>query len=529
MQMRYLSGSVGMAGLLILLACFSPTQSGATSAAKTEKKLPHPAVEQAKKVLHSSLAGSWYPAQPEKLKTMLTDYIQKADPPPLTNICALILPHAGYRYSGHVAAYGVKLLQGHTFKRVIILGPSHRVAMPNVLSLPDATHYATILGEIPLDQAFMDALLTYPEFRRVSGVHEQEHSVQMELPLLQQVLPRFQLVPIVAGQLTPEVAKRAAEILRTLIGPETLVIASSDFTHYGPAYGYLPFRDHVAENIRKIDMDAFSFIRKKDATGFITRVHQEGYTICGRDAITILLNMLPQDAQAHLLKYDTSGAMLGDYTNSVSYIAAAFTGQWPRHSATRDPAAVSAVLSDSEKTALLELARQTIAYTLSHGYPPSEQEIPVTITKGMRQKMGAFVTLTKNGELRGCIGEIIPRRPLYQAVMAEAVNAAFHDPRFPPLRKKELAQVHIEISAYDKAPVPVKSYHDIQLGRHGIVLEKNGHRALFLPQVAVEQGWDLEETLRHLSLKANLPPDAWKEGTSFSVFEAIVFGEDEKE
>ena len=141
--------------------------------------------------------------------------------------------------------------------------------------------------------------------------------------------------------------------------------------------------------------------------------------------------------------------------------------------------------------------------------------------------MGAFVTIHKDGQLRGCIGEIVPRRPVYEAVMGQAVNAAFNDRRFKPLDASEFGEIDFEISAYAESPRPVESRDAIELGRHGIVFEKGGRSALFLPQVALEQGWDLEETLTHLAQKAGLPPDSWREGASFSVFEAIVFGEDD--
>ncbi len=145
-------------------------------------------------------------------------------------------------------------------------------------------------------------------------------------------------------------------------------------------------------------------------------------------------------------------------------------------------------------------------------------------TPAMRSVMGAFVTLHKEGNLRGCIGEIFPRRALVEAVAEQAVNAAFHDPRFPRLRAEELDEIDIEISALT-APHAVGSYEEIVVGRHGVVLSKKGRSAVFLPQVAPEQGWGVEETLTQLALKAGLGSNDWKSGCEFKVFEAIVFGE----
>lgn len=179
-------------------------------------------------------------------------------------------------------------------------------------------------------------------------------------------------------------------------------------------------------------------------------------------------------------------------------------------------------LNEEDQACLLELARRTITDFLSGRGKPSVGEGEVTA--GMRQIAGAFVTLQMNGILRGCIGEIEPHRALYQAVMDHAVNAAVHDPRFPPVTTADLGALQIEISALTP-PVRVPSYAEIEIGRHGIVLEQGAHLAVFLPQVAPEQGWDLEQTLTQLSLKAGLPIDAWREGCRFEVFEAIVFKE----
>lgn len=177
-------------------------------------------------------------------------------------------------------------------------------------------------------------------------------------------------------------------------------------------------------------------------------------------------------------------------------------------------------LNDEDKRRLLELARNTMTDFLSGRGKPE----PIDLTDGMKQIAGAFVTLHLHGMLRGCIGEITPYRELYKAVIDHAVNAAVHDPRFPPVTLVDLGELDLEISALTP-PVAISSYNEIELGRHGIVLEKNGHSAVFLPQVAPEQGWTLAETLTHLSLKAGLPLAAWREDCRFEVFEAIVFGQ----
>ncbi len=478
-----------------------------------------------KQVYRSPLAGAWYEADAQSLRQELRGYLQKAEVQPVDSLCALIVPHAGYRWSGQTAAYAYKLLQGRHYKRVVVLGPSHRVPMENVASVPDYTHYETPLGQVPLDREFIDYLLRFPEFQSVPYAHDGEHSVQIQLPWLQTVLKEFRFVPIVVGQLDRPTMRRIANILHGVVDRDTLVVASSDFTHYGPNYGYTPFRKDVPENLKKLDMGAWERIQRKDFDGFFDYIAETGTTICGRYAIGVLLSMLPKNASARLLHYDTSGHVGGDYTNSVSYLAVAFGGQWPAETSPLE-AEQRVQFSDKDKQLLLRLARETLVWTLKNKRVPLPSDLDLEITSPMKTIAGVFVTLKKHGELRGCIGEIFPTRPLYKAVIAEAVNAGLADPRFPPVTLSELDELTIEISVLTP-PKRVDSWKDIIIGRHGIVLRKDGKGAVFLPQVAIEQGWDLETTLTHLARKAGLPGDAWRQGASFQVFEAVVFGEKE--
>lgn len=481
---------------------------------------------QAKKVFNSPLAGMWYDANASRLKGEIDGYLAAADPAPLEQVQALVLPHAGYRYSGGVAAFGIRKIAGAAYTRVIVMGPSHRVRMHNAAHVSDVTHIVTPLGEVPLDVEACAELHKHPEFSAVRGVDETEHSVQIQLPLLQAALSGFKLVPIVVGDADAATLQTMAKVLLGITDSRTLVVASSDFTHYGANYGYVPFEEDVFANLEKLDMGAWEKIRDKDVDGFNEYVNATGATICGRHPISILLSMLQEASRAHLLKYDTSGHMTDDTDMSVSYLSLAFTGKWPESQpATGDSAPAVAALSEGDKTQLLKLARGMLETYVKTGKTASPEAHGVTITPGMRQVMGAFVTLTLDGQLRGCIGEIFPRRPLYEAVMERAVDAGINDPRFRPVTEKELPAIHYEISALTP-PVPVASYQDIVLGRHGMVIQKQGRSAVFLPQVAPEQHWTLEETLAHLSLKAGLSQDAWKEGASWTVFEAIVFEEE---
>jgi hypothetical protein len=523
----------------ILLLCLL----GSLPAVSCRKETPAPKKEDAepktevraepmpKSVLRSELARmGWYTAQPEALGRQIGELFQKAQVEPIDDVIALILPHAGYRYSGLIAAKGIKTA-AKDYRRIVVIGPSHRLAMEEILSVPRVTHYETPLGQVPLDVEFVDKLLEYSVFRNVPQAHEfargwQEHSVQIEVPLLQYRQKDFKLVPIVAGQCSPDTVVKAAAILKSLVDEGTLVVASSDFVHYGPYHGYVPFRKDIPKQIQKLDMSAYERIARLDGLAFLEYRRKTGATICGSVPIAILLSMLTESTQAHLVQYTTSGELTGDFTNSVSYLSVAFSGAWGEHSEV-EPEADNAELTEQDKEQLLTLARKTMLYVLKNRRVPEVSELGVTPSAAMKSPRAAFVTLKKNHMLRGCIGDIFPQKPLYRSVIHNAINACFNDRRFPRVSKDECRDITIEISALT-APEPVASADEIRIGTDGVVLKKDGRSAVFLPQVAPEQGWDLDQTLTQLSLKAQLSADAWKNGASFLVFQADVFGESGK-
>lgn len=497
------------------------TTSSYRKTAVEEKRIE---TERTKVVLKSSLAGRRYPADAQLLSKQIAGFFEKAEAEPKDNVIALILPHAGYAYSGQTAACGLKTA-GKKYKRIIVIGPSHYFPMQETLSVPKVTHYETPLGQVPLDVEFINKLRQYPMFQSMPQAHQQEHSVQIELPLLQYCQKDFKFVPIVAGSCSLETIRKAGEILKALLDENTLVIASSDFVHYGPNYGFTPFHEDIPNNIKALDMGAYEHIANLDSSGFLEYKRRTGATICGNVPIAILLSMLEKPAEAHLVKYATSGQLTGDFTNSVSYLSVAFSGTWVNE-ATIKHQIDNSTLTMGDKEELLKLARETILFALSHNRAPQESDLSVTISEAMKQTRAAFVTLEKHGQLRGCIGDILPRRPLYKSVIANAINASTQDWRFSPVTLAECNDITIEISALTP-PQPVASSADIRIGIDGVVLQKGGRSAVFLPQVAPEQGWDLATTLTHLSMKAGLPPDAWKEGATFQTFQADVFGEEE--
>ena len=480
----------------------------------------------AKKVMVSPLAGQWFPASESGLRDEIAERSKGIDVVRKRNVCAAVVPHAGYRYSGGVAAGVYLRIDPKRYKRIVVMGPSHYVAMRNKLSVPDATHFRTPLGELPTDAAFVAKLRKLPFVTCEPAAHVREHSDQIQLPLIQTCLAtNLPVVCVVCGHFDAANLLTAAAAFRELLDDGTLFVASSDFTHYGQNYDYVPFTKDVQKNLEALDMSIFELFVNKDVVGFMRHLDETGATVCGRDPLSFLLAMMPADAKVERTAYDTSGRMMHDDKNSVSYIGALVCGSWSSPAKLNpSPAPSDDALAEADCRRLLALARSTIALALKSGAARAGSAEPPELTAGMKAVRGGFVTLNKHGDLRGCIGEIVPRREIWKVVREQALNAALHDPRFSPVSADELDDIDIEISILTP-PRPVASWKDIVIGKHGMVLTKAGRSAVFLPQVAPEQGWGIEETLTHLSMKAGLPSDAWREGAEYLVFEAQVVHE----
>jgi AmmeMemoRadiSam system protein B/AmmeMemoRadiSam system protein A len=496
----------------------------------------------------SAVAGSWYPGERALVIGELRQFFADAAAAPVLpgKPEALIVPHAGWRWSGAVAAAAFRNLHPGDFSRVVVVGPSHSGGFDG-FSITDADAYETPLGNVPICRDAVEALRDGKLVRTVPGAEDGEHSVEIELPFLQQALGAFCLVPILAGETASESQKAMAEKLATLHDGKTLFVFSSDFTHYGPRYRYAPFgpsaraaRDRIrAQNERAVDL-----ILKKDAGGFRKHLEETGDSICGRDGIGVLLELLPKispKAEATLLARYASIDIPGiEDDNSVTYVAIAFTeGKRPAGKPMEKPPARETCSADAPPfddgfgRKLVALARATLETQLDGGEAMDRALAALPRDrKDLEQLRGVFVTLnrtdpieiSREGKLRGCVGQIFPVLPLREAVIYAAVSAALHDGRFEPVRAEELPRLEVEMTLLSP-PKSVASWRDIRLGTHGIVIDKAGRRAVFLPQVPGEEGWTLEETLAHLSRKAGLPSDAWKDGAAFSVFTGQVFRE----
>jgi len=515
---------------IVLLAALPLVQCGSKSspeAGRGERLLSEEAG-----VRPARLAGTWYLADPVQLRNRLNLYLERAGTIEVHGRpIALVSPHAGYRFSGQAAAYGYKALRGKGVKRVILMGVSHSVPFMGA-SIPDVTHFKTPLGSVPVDRAAAAKLLESPLISVRPEVHVREHSVEMQVPMLQAALgPSVKIVPMVFGALKDEDYEAVAAQLREVIDEETVVVASSDFMHYGERFNYQPFKKSPARNIEIFDRQAIERILARDLPGFREHYAKTGNTICGRVPIGVLLALLPEKARGSLLRYYRSGELTGKWEGSVSYASVLFTdGKGPPG---KPPVLVkgserqrreSAMLGPQEQREIVALARETVDTFVKSGRVPDQRMLAAAVGNGLKKTTGVFVTLKRGGHLRGCIGHIVGVVPLYSGVVQNAVNACSRDRRFQPVQPGELADIAVEVSVLSP-PEPVDSYDRILPGWHGIVLKAQGRQAVFLPQVALEFNWSLEETLSQLSRKAGLPVDAWKAGALFEVFEAQIIPE----
>ncbi len=468
------------------------------------------------KVRPAAVAGGFYPADPKELSQMIDDMLAKATPPPVDGeILAAVAPHAGYPYSGPVAAWTYAALKGHKYSRVVVIAPSHYVAF-DFTSVYDGDAYTTPLGTISVDKEFARRLVKMSSTIQLSDKGHQatadapEHSVEVELPWLQKVLGKFELVPIVMGDQSYESSRALGVALAKMLrnDHDTLVLASSDLSHYHP-YDEAETIDHKTLHALEA-WDYFSMSRN-----FETRL----WEACGGAPIVAAMIYAERMGanKAEVLKYANSGDTSGDHSRVVGYSADLFVKS--AHAADAVP---PFSLTDAEKAELLAVARKSVEYMIQKNEPyaptPSTSET-------LNREYGAFVTLTEGGALRGCIGYTSPVKPLFMTVRDTATLAALRDPRFPPVSASELSKLEYEISVLS----PLRRVTDIEqikVGRDGLLMKNGDSEGLLLPQVPVEQKWDRLTFLEQTCAKAGMDRNCWKdENTDIFSFAAVVFNE----
>ena len=464
------------------------------------------------RIREPAVAGQFYPADPAELGRMIDACLAAAKPePPPGELKALICPHAGYPFSGPVAAFAYRLLVGRRYETVVVMGPSHYVELQTA-AICGAGAFRTPFGDVPISAKARQLGALRPFAIDAAGATDtREHSVEVEVPFLQRTLQDFQLVPVVCGEFDEA---RAARALAQVLDDRTLVIASSDLSHY---YSYA--------TARSLDAHTIAAILRLDPDG----VTDEG--ACGHTPIRVLLHLARlQGWKARLLDARNSGDTTGDKSQGVvGYAAIAFyapPAAAPAPAAgpaapapAAAPAAPVARFNPEERKFLLDLARRTLRAAAAGGELPDAPA--ASLTPKFTRPAGCFVTLTRRGELRGCIGYIIAQGPLYRAVIENAANAALRDPRFPPVRPAEVSALEIEISVLtEPQPLAFSSPEDLLRKLHpgvdGVVLQIGRRGATYLPQVW-EQIPDKAEFLNNLAEKAGCDPADWR-GSDTSVF-----------
>ena len=468
------------------------------------------------RIREPAVAGGFYPGDKEALTKAVETYLAAAKDHKIKDLRGLISPHAGYIYSGPTAAIGYKQLAGRDIQTVIVLAASHRMRFSGA-SIPPVDAYRTPLGLVRLSPKAVQLAKTAP-FVSENAPHEQEHSLEVQLPFLQTVLKDFSLVPVVYGNVDP---KAVAETLAKHLDDKTLIVASTDLSHHMP---------YSTANI--LDGDCVKAICSLDIDRTV------GQFACGKLPVLTLMHIAKTRGwQAKLLDYRNSGDTAGDKSRVVGYAAIAFFAGGkvvPATAATgpaSKPVTQSNIYVPEERKFLLDLARKTLTTAAKEGMIPRIDKS--SIPKKLTEDKGCFVTLTKGGHLRGCIGHIFPKEPLYEAVAQMTYNAAMRDSRFKPVTPDELDEIHIEVSVLTVPKQLEFASGEELLGKlrphvDGVVLRAGNRQATYLPQVW-EQIPDKAVFLTRLSLKGRIHPEAWQKGTvTVLVYQAEAFEEGER-
>jgi AmmeMemoRadiSam system protein B/AmmeMemoRadiSam system protein A len=463
-------------------------------------------------------AGTFYPASPRELREDLEEYFAQASPARLEGrVRTLIVPHAGYDYSGVVAASGYKSIpKDAQYKNIFIIASSHREQF-NGASVYAAGNYLTPLGEARVNREIARQLIeTNRSIQYLPKAHDREHSIEVQIPFIQYHFTETPaIVPIVMGTSSLAAARDLATALLPWFTPENLFIISSDFSHY-PSYKDAQRIDQLTgKAIVTKDPEVFySTLRKNSGEG----VKNLATPCCGWSSILTMLYMADRKEEIEMspVLYRNSGdSPIGDKDRVVGY--------WAIAGYEKSPALISFDLEDEEKLKLLAISRSTLETYLHSGTLAEVSNSELTGT--LRQPAGAFVSLYMGGRLRGCIGNFTPDKPLYMVVQEMTLAAALNDRRFAPVEASELEYISIEVSVLTPLQ-KIGSIEEFQLGKHGIYMTKGGKSGTFLPQVAQSTGWSAEEFLGHCARdKAGMGYEEWKEADLY-VYEAIVFGEE---
>jgi hypothetical protein len=442
-------------------------------------------------------AGSWYPANEEKLENSVEEYLNNSQKVDFNGrIKAIIVPHAGYIYSGQIAATAFKQLdEENGYENIFLIGPSHKYYLTNI-SVSNFKYFSTPLGNVKVSEKAKEIDEKEEIISNIEGAHENEHALEVELPFLQTQLKnsKFEIVPLIVGQTDTNEFKN---VLIKYLGEEDLIVVSADLSHYHEYNQALALDSYTLNNIMNLDSEAI--------------LNSE---IDAPWAVSSLLKIAKEKSwKPYLLAYANSGDVTGDITSVVGYSAVIFVGE--------------SNFNEEEKQFLLNLARESAEYYLKNDkkIDINEEEIP----ENLKEKKGCFVTFTENEQLRGCIGYIIPQKPLYECVIENAINAAINDERFSPVNYSEMKNIKIDISVLAVPTLLEHNSSEELLSKlkplNGVILKKGIHQSTYLPSV-----WefisDKEEFLSSLCIKGNMEAECWADPkTQVYIYTAEDFSE----
>ncbi len=476
------------------------------------------------------VAGQFYSDNPIILKNNVINLFSKSEYKQIQNITAVITPHAGFMYSGEVAASAFKQIdENKKYEYIFIICTSHRMTFEGA-AVYNSGNYITPLGKIEVDTEIANKLIEKNPFFIVNDkAHLYEHSLEVQLPFLQVHLKKaFKIVPIILGTYKPEIIKKIANTLKPFFNSENLFIISSDFSHYPNYEDACIIDDKTAEiiisnNVENL-LNHIKNIQKYNISNLSTPV-------CGWTSVLVLMYLTNNNDNYiyHKIKYMNSGDISGDISKVVGYWSIVVEKNNKKSTYKPMPELLNKnstdnefLLSDNDKITLLKIARNTLnAYIIEKKFLKINTQ---NISEKLLKQYGAFVSLHKKGKLRGCIGKFTSNMPVYNLVSELAISSATNDSRFNPVEEKELNDIDIEISILTPLK-KINSPDEIVLGKHGIYIELNNKSGTFLPQVATQTGWSKEEFLGYCSRdKAEIGWNGWQKANLYT-YEAFVFSE----
>ncbi|MFA5859510.1 MAG: AmmeMemoRadiSam system protein B [Elusimicrobiota bacterium] len=481
-------------------------------------------------VRKTTVAGQFYPDSKADLEQMIEYFMSNALQKQLPGtITALLSPHAGYIFSGGIAAYAYNQVKGKTYDTVIIIGLSHRYSLENIAAVYPKGKFETPLGYIEIDNILAEKIINKSNnlIKPLPAAHNNEHSIEVQLPFIQKVLPGTKIVPILIGNPGTDISSQIGTAIGEAVKEEkkrVLLIGSTDMSHY-PKYEDAQTVDTgVLKALESFDINQINSYIRSVETKNIPNLH---CVFCGEGvvyAITTASKVLGADT-IKILTYANSGDVpkYGNKDSVVGYTAAVYLKSGKKNIINKGAQPVMKKefsVSVEAQTELLRLARESITQALDNKqmkYTPKLDEL--------KNQAAVFVTLRTGTGLRGCIGTTTPQEELYKAVIHMAQAAAFEDTRFTPVTKDELTKISIEISVL--SPLKQSAVDDIIPNKTGVLVRKGMRGGLYLPQVWDETGWNTEQFMSSLCAhKAGLPPDAWKkDGTDIYTFTVFPFEE----